>query len=413
MTKLVMRLISLALCFSTACFASNEDKILKIYHDSDYSNHHASAQAMKMGFMTALAQVNNTVQGFKIEFVEKDHRGNSNRSLLHMRQFLKDPQAFIILGGLHSPPYIKNRNYINENEILLLVPWAAGGPITRYPSDNNWVFRVSIDDTKAGYKIASYAVDSLNCSNPHMLLESTPWGQSNEKTIRAALKKTTVKQADINVTWFNWNTQLNRSKIILRDIINSKADCILFVGNAIEGKYFVKAMGSLPDNLRLPIISHWGITGGNFYASVKDELQKNLALNFIQSCFSLKHRPLTEEGRRAILAGQALFPDKLADPDRLAAPAGFVHSYDIGKILIAALQQTPLTGNLTQDRKRLKDSLENLKKPVVGLLKTYTKPFSEWSEENPDAHEALGLEDICMASFDEFGGINVLPNDKE
>jgi len=51
-------------------------------------------------------------------------------------------------------PYIKNRGLINKNNIPLLVPWAAGGPITRYPQSDNWVFRLSIDDSKAGIRIS-------------------------------------------------------------------------------------------------------------------------------------------------------------------------------------------------------------------------------------------------------------------
>ena len=70
---------------------------------------------MKMGLMSALAQINNQIQGYQLVFVEKDHRGNSNRSLLHMKQFLEDPDAIAMLGGLHSPPYIKYRDFINEN----------------------------------------------------------------------------------------------------------------------------------------------------------------------------------------------------------------------------------------------------------------------------------------------------------
>jgi branched-chain amino acid transport system substrate-binding protein len=391
-------------------FIFADTKRIKIYHDSDYSNHNESALAMKMGLLTALAQVNFKVQGFDIEFVEKNHRGNSNRSLQHMRQFLKDPEALLMLGGLHSPPYIKNRTYINENEILLLVPWAAGGPITRFPSKHNWVFRLSIDDTKAGYKMADFALNDLACKVPHMLLERTSWGQSNEITIRKALAGKPYISEELKVTWFNWNTPINRSKIILRNIINSSADCILFVGNAIEGKNFVSAMASLPTKLRLPIVSHWGITGGSFYDDVKTTLQSSVSLNFIQTCFSFRHKPMNKNVKNVIEEARKLFPNKASNLKNISAPAGFIHSYDFGKILLAALRQTPLTGNVKQDRRRLKMALENLKQPVDGLIKTYIKPFSQWSDTDPDAHEALGLENICMASFDKSGGIDVLPN---
>ena len=79
--------------------ARSEDvKTLTLYHDSDYSNHYESAYAMKMGVLTALAEINNNVQDYQLTLIEKDNRGNANRSLLHMQQFLKDPNALVFIG---------------------------------------------------------------------------------------------------------------------------------------------------------------------------------------------------------------------------------------------------------------------------------------------------------------------------
>ncbi len=122
-----MKILLLFFCFlSSVCLAANSKQVFRIYHDADYSNLNESAEAIKMGFLTALDEVDNQIQGYKIELMAKDHRGNSNRSLLHFKQFLKDPNALLVLGGVHSPPYIKFRKFINESEALLLVPWAAG-----------------------------------------------------------------------------------------------------------------------------------------------------------------------------------------------------------------------------------------------------------------------------------------------
>ena len=68
---------------------------LTVYHDADYSIHSESAVSMAMGFKTALTEVGNRIQGFDIEFVVKEHRGNSKRSLHHMQQFLDAPSALL------------------------------------------------------------------------------------------------------------------------------------------------------------------------------------------------------------------------------------------------------------------------------------------------------------------------------
>ncbi|WP_343043967.1 ABC transporter substrate-binding protein [Pseudoalteromonas caenipelagi] len=387
--------------------ADDSTRILKIYHDSDYSNHKASAIAMKMGFMAALADVNFTVQGYQLELVEKDHRGNSNRSLLNMRQFLEDPDAIAVLGGLHSPPYIKYRNFINENGIILLIPWAAGGSITRYPDGENWVYRLSIDDTKAGFKLVEHARQDLHCESMHALLENTPWGKSNHKTLSAAAADNQMK-----VTWFNWNAQLSSARIIIRDIINSDADCVIFVGNALEGSHFVNAMASFPKSSRIPIVSHWGITGGDFLTSTKDALQQGVRVHFIQSCFSLRDYKQHPQARKAVESAKAIYPTLAEGIEVLPAPTGFVHSYDLGKLFVEAISNITLSADVKQNRAALRRALENIKTPVVGLIKTYQVPFSSWSQEHDDAHEALGLEDFCMAQYADDGGVTLLSEPK-
>ncbi|TMP39646.1 hypothetical protein CWB98_03400 [Pseudoalteromonas rubra] len=378
--------------------------VLRIYHDSDYSSHSASAEAMKMGFNSALSERNFEVQGFKLQFVEKDHRGNSNRSLLTMRRFLQDDRALMILGGLHSPPYIKHRDFINQQGILLLVPWAAGGPITRYPDANNWVFRLSIDDTKAGLRMVEFAKQK-QCRSPHMLLERTPWGKSNYQTISRALGK-----SEPPVTWFNWNMKMNATKIMLREIATNGHDCILFVGNALEGKELVKAISQTPKAQRPAIISHWGITGGNFFTQVAKQLRSGIDLHFLQSCFSFQQRPHSEFAAQVWGKIMADYPNKVINGQFIQSPAGFIHGYDLGRVFLAALDQVALRGDMKHDRAALRDALENLQKPVQGLIKRYKQPFSPWTKEHPDAHEALGLEDICMASYNTDGSIKVLEN---
>ncbi|MFY8297251.1 ABC transporter substrate-binding protein [Pseudoalteromonas sp. SS15] len=372
-----------------------------IYHDSDYSNHFASANAIKMGFMSALESEKNRLENVEFNFLEMDHRGNSNRSLLHMKKFLKDPKALFILGGLHSPPYIKNRTFINKEQILLLVPWAAGGSITRYEHGTNWVFRLSVDDTKAGYRIIQFAKEARSCEQPHLLLENTPWGKSNERTMQDALGKNKAE-----VTWFNWNTRLKKSKLILRGIINTGADCIVFVGNAIEGKYFTQAMAEIDKTLQKPIISHWGITGGNFFDTTKQYLKGGIELNFIQSCFSFDELPHSDSVKKAIKSAKKLFKQDF-DVETLQAPAGFVHGYDLGLLFVQAMTQIEATKDTASTRRSLRHALENLNLPVDGLVKVYSKPFSNKGE---DSHEALGLEDLCMAKYKENGSISIIKN---
>ena len=178
-----------------------------------------------------------------------------------MEGFLADNNALLIFSGLHSPPLLAHKTFINNNQILVLNPWAAAGPITRSADNNNWIFRLSIDDSNAGTFISKHALNE-GFKKPFLLLEDTGWGRSNQNTMVKALAANKVKPKGIE--WFNWGIGINHAKILLRKAKSSGADVIFFVGNANEGKSFAKAMLALEDNLQLPIRSHWGITGGDF-----------------------------------------------------------------------------------------------------------------------------------------------------
>jgi len=392
---MLIRFIFCCVIMVALSVAASDQKTLTIYHDADYSLNQASAKAMKMGLLTALDEVNNEVQGFRVELVEKNHRGNIKRSFINMKNFINDESALFILGGLHSPPYIKNREFINKNKIPLIVPWAAGGPITRYPSPDNSVFRVSVDDSKAGVRISEFALNKLACKNPHFLLEDTPWGQSNKNTMSSYLSG----KVSFDSSSFGWNIKENLARIMIRNIIATGSDCIFLVANFNETRQFVNAMVAMEQNKRIPIISHWGVTGGDVDLIFTEDVKQAMSFHFIQSCYSFSVPDQSVFQRAVIKRAQKLFPDEFASPETFKAPAGFIHAYDLGRLAIAALQQVKLTKDMKQNRYLFTQALESIDENVQGLIKTYQKPFSTWSEQQQDAHEALMLEDFCMATF--------------
>ncbi|NLS12020.1 ABC transporter substrate-binding protein [Vibrio sp. SM6] len=377
-----------------------------IYFDADRTSHLASALAIEQGFKVALAQNSNQLNGRPIQFVTLDHRGNVLRSKRNMDAFLADPDALIYVGGLHSPPLIKYREFINQQGILTLVPWAAGDPITRYPSPNNFVFRLSVDDSKVGKILFDYAL-SQGCKSPHLLLEETGWGKSNYKNMNLAAELR--GQDRPKVTWFSWGINEVDARLIMKDLVNSQAQCILMVANAREGALLVNA--SVAIDSRLPLYSHWGITGGNFAKNVSYEIREKAQLRFIRSCFNFYSSPETPISRAVYHQAQQLFPQQFVDKN-IAAPAGFVHGYDLGKIVVAASQSVIFTSDIVENRKRLKQALETFDAPVDGLIKRYQQPFSVFSVENRDAHEALGPDDLCMAFYDTNNAVKLLSSAK-
>mgnify|MGYP000146650073 FL=1 len=382
----------------------NKQPVFRIYLDADQTNSASSGKSIELGIRAALSQSNWTLGGHRAELVIKDHHGSTPRSRHHLDQFLSDPRALAVFGGLHSPPLIAARDYINDNQILTLVPWAAATPITRSKTSENWIFRLSIDDSKAGKVIINETIQHSGFKRPYLLLEDTGWGKANKKTMTKALSKLGYQAAGTH--FFQWGIGQHEARTVIEHAVSNGADSFVLVANAPEGITFAKAMLSLDKTRQRAIRSHWGITGGTFFQSLGASAVNQLDLAFIQTRFSLLQTPLSSEGENALSAASIILNNTLSPTD-IKAPTGFIHAYDLTRILIAAAEQTALPNDPKKARQIIKTNLENLAMTVSGLIKRYKQPFSSDIETNFDAHEALGLEDLLMARFDQHGNIRL------
>lgn len=384
----------------------NANKSYRIYIDADFTGTKTASLSIQQGINVALAEENYRINGYQFEVVTKNHRGNTLRSKRNLEHFMADDSALLLFSGLHSPPLLANKKFINDNHILLLNPWAAAGPITRTIDENNWIFRLSIDDSNAGTFISQHALNE-GFKKPFLLLEDTGWGRSNQNTMTKALAINNIKPEGIEK--FNWGLGIHHAKLLLRTAKSSGADVIFFVGNANEGKIFAKAMLALETDLQLPIRSHWGITGGDFSDVINNEARKKLDLQFIQTKFSFVTQPQSLLAKKVLSQAMTMYPEINTARD-IKASTGFIHAYDLTKLLITAIKQSDLTGNKKHDASSIKLALENLKTPVQGLIKKYKTPFSLYTVDNKNAHEALNKADYAMGYYGTDNSVVLLPS---
>jgi branched-chain amino acid transport system substrate-binding protein len=382
------------------------NKSFSIYLNADMTGSKESGEAIEKGIRMALSEIDYTISGYKIIIKVKDHRGNSRRSLKYLEEFSADDTALITYSGLHSLPLISNLDYINKNALPVFSPWAAAGPITRSVDEfeRNWVFRLSIDDIQAGEVITSYAIDTEKFKHPVLLLENTAWGKFNYKQISEALMKRGLKQPE--VFWFSWGIKENGSRVIMNKILKTNSDVIFFVGNAPEGVVIFKTISEIKKENRLPIRSHWGITGGNFFERLGSEVI-NIDLKFLQTSFSFTNNYQSQLAID-VYNNLKLQYEEITEPKDLKAPVGFIHAYDLTKIFIEAFKSIEFTDDIQKNRNTLRESLENIERPVIGLVKTYNKPFSKYNINNIFAHEALNIDDFVMAKYLADGSIGVI-----
>ncbi|MEM1384021.1 MAG: ABC transporter substrate-binding protein [Pseudomonadota bacterium] len=377
------------------CGAATAETPYRIYIDAEQRFGRAAAEAIRMGITTALALDDNRIAGRAVEVVPLDHRGNAKRSLLHLRRYRDDPNAIAMFSGMHSPPYLRNRAFINEHGLLLLVPWAAAGPVTRPPGTENFIFRVSIDDTKAGPFLARDAVQARGCSRTAVLIVDTGWGRYNLGRIQSALQE--LGQPAPAIFTFQRGISDVEGRVMARDIAASGADCVVMVSAIAESVSFVNLLAEFAPHIR--ISSHWAVVSSVFIDQVPHAARQAVELQFLHTCFPFDAPPETEFIATVERTARHLFGDAFRSFDTLPAAVGFVHAFDATRMLLAAAAQIETAGSIAHIRNRLRFALENLDTPVQGLMRIYRRPFRPYGPADPDAHEALGAADLCMVKF--------------
>lgn len=360
--------------------------------DADMSSGSArSGEAIRRGIVLAMARINERggVLGRPLELVVRDHRGNPARGVDNMEQFARMGDLVAVVGGLHTPVVLAELKVIHENHLLYLVPWAAGTGVVDNGYHPNYVFRVSVRDEYAGEFLVQQAL-AMGHKRAALLLEQTGWGRSNEQSMSAALGSRGLQP--VTVQWFHWGAHdLTRQ---IQASLDEGADVILMVANAPEGVTAVAGMAAFPPDQRLPIVSHWGITGGSFFREAHQHLQK-VDLVFLQT-FSFLDPPFPDRARELLLVCQTHFPG-CQRPEDLFSPAGTAHAWDLIHLLALAIEKAG-----TIDRPAVRDAMENLAS-YDGLVRNYRPPFT------PERHDALTAEDFRMARYNAEGVIVPLP----
>ena len=388
------QLSCLAMLFGMFAATASSEQPMEIYIDADYVVSVAAAQAIELGVRTALAEAGNRLAGEDVIVVPLDHRGNVKRSRLTMDRFVESKTALAVVGGLHSPPYLSNRDFMNENGILTLLPWSAAGPITRAePGQTNWIFRLSVDDYQSGPYLVGHAEEHDDCHRTGLILLDSGWGRANLPTLTEAFQRLGHEPAAVH--FFPTSLGEASARAFAADVERSAMDCAILLANWDNGAVVVNAL--YERGLDMRILSHWGILGGAFADAVPFEVRESLGLEVLQTCTLRREREGNAVLRRALEHAR---PD-LRSIAELPASTGFVHGYDLTRLLIAAVDQAAATPAWNEGigarRDAVRIALEELETPVAGILDTYERPFEPYRADRPYAHEALRLDHLCMA----------------
>lgn len=377
-----LRAVSLVLFLcalsSTAAAEIKPPIVIAVSAEYGLKGSHA-AQSIEQGIRAAAEEINTAgglLDGRKIEVMQRDDRGSPARAVDHLLELAKNPDVVAVFCGRFSPVALEMAPFANQQQILLLDPWAAADSITQNSGVPNYVFRLSLTDTWALDAMLQHAL-KRKLNRVAAFLPNTSWGRSSAAAIETFASKN-PRLRHINY-WYNWgDTQF------ADQLARARADgmqALIMVANETEGSVIVKQMAALPPEKRVPIIAHWGIAAGNFAGMVGEDLAKvdlAVAQTFtFANAASARAKPVMEAYRKR----------HAVPADSMLAQAGFAHAYDLTHLLAKAIT---LAGNT--HRPDIRAALERL--PAhVGLVKNYKRPFT------PSNHEALDRKQLFMGRF--------------
>jgi branched-chain amino acid transport system substrate-binding protein len=335
----------------------------------------ASGEAIKRGLQIAIDEINakgGVLGGRKLELVVRDDEGNPQKGVTIARELVEREKVVAVFGGLHTTVALAQVPVWHELRTPYMGAWAAGTNITRNGQAPNYVFRVSANDDYVDRFLSRYAMETMKKSKPGLLLENTPWGQSNETGLTKWFGEKGIKA--VGIERFNWGDP-DMSPQLLR-LKNAGADHIVLVANAPEGAQVLRSKAKLGWDTAM--ISHWGISGGRF-AELTGDLSDGVTFLQTYTFFGKQN----ERGQYVL----KMLREKhgIKEPGDVIAPVGTANAYDGLHLVALAIEQAGTT-----DGSKVRDALESLKSEYKGLIKPYKRPFSA------EQHDALTDEDYVM-----------------
>lgn len=349
-----------------------------------------SAQAIEMGILTAIDEINErggVLGGKQFGLVTHDNKSVPARGVAGLQEMAANKSVVAVFGGKFSPVMLEMKREAEKLDIPVLDPWAAADHIITEPAAGSYVFRLSMKDSWALSSMIAYA-DRMGFANLGLLVPNNAWGRSSkDAAFRAvnAYDHITIHSE----SWYNWGDESLGN--LYGAMIANGVDAILMVANEGEGAQFAQAAVTYPQDLRVPLISHWGISGGDFVSLAGDALFE-IDLTVVQT-FTFSGR---NDDKAHDVLGRAEKLFALRDAAGIPSQVGFAHAYDLTHILAIAIE---IAGNT--NRSDIRTALEQVES-YDGLVRYFEQPFSAVS------HEALRSTDVFMGRFLQSGMIERL-----
>lgn len=370
---LITRRLAIAAAASMLSMAvAAQDIKLGFNGDLSASPSAQSGAAGVLGIQAAIEDINAAggVLGRKLTLVIRDDQSQPPRSIQNMSDLIDNEKVVAVFGPTNSGNAMAWKHIPNQKKIISMGMIGGGTDITRPVSAgaDNYMFRVSMVDREQVAGLMAYA-KKVGYKKMGLMAETTGFGQGGLKDMQeiatlqgiepAATERFAVADTDMT-------SQLNKMK-------SAGVDAIIVWAQGTPTGQLMRSMEKI--NYFPAVLSSWAADNVTFYdAAGKTLAEKPIFMRTMVIAATPKQKTLFDRVK-----------------DKLAAPSAFpftVHGYDAVQLIAASIRQAGGT-----DGEKMRISLEDLKAPVEGVMKTYNKPFTNIQ------HEALTAADFAFVKW--------------
>lgn len=354
-----------ALTLVTVGAASAQDIRFAFNGDISATPAAAAGQAAVLGMRTAIEDINAAggLLGRKVMLVVRDDLGQPPKAIQNTNELLDNQKITAMFGPSNSGNGLAWRHIPNQKKVPVMGILGGATELTKpmSPGAENYMFRVSMVDRYQVAALMAYAKKTADSAGIGILTENTGWGQAGLIDLQQiaelnGLRVAVSERVGSNDT--DMTSQLSKMK-------TAGVKTIFIWCNGTPTAQVMRSMEKL--NYYPQVLSSWSADNFSFYGAAGKTLAE---LPLFMRTFAGKLTPQQEKFRARI---DADLKDK-------GAITFALHGHDGVMLMAEAVRQAGST-----DGAAIKQALENLQRPVEGLLKTYVKPYSKTDHEGLDA----------------------------
>jgi branched-chain amino acid transport system substrate-binding protein len=321
--------------------------------------------SMRDGVRMAVDEINKAggVLGRQLALVERDDEAKNERGVQIAQELINKEKVVATLGYINTGVALASQRFYQDAKIPVMNNVATGSLVTHQFDDQpaNYIFRNAAHDSIQAPMIVEEAITRRGFKKVAILADSSNYGQLGREDLEKALALKGVKAVAVekfNVKDVDMTPQLLKAK-------EAGAEAVLTYGIGPELAQIANGMTKL--GWKVPMVGSWTLSMANFIDNAGPGGEgARMPQTFIQE-------PTTPKRQSFIINYLKTFNPKNA---RIDSPVSAAQGYDSVYLLAAAITQAGST-----DGVKIREALENLQKPVDGVVTTYNKPFTKTDHE--------------------------------